>query len=187
MRVSLSPEGQWHIALGFQRSGKAMSQGFYYGTKLKQLQQYYSLLCGLYTSVLIQKMSCSGLVKWQTSHSPFSTIELTLREVDWMELSLSWIEMWLTSNQEELGCNQRQINLNSPRSAMVKFLIYAPSFNGLTLNFAYCYRTSSVFLGNRSNSTPLNEVTLTMPGQIFTDKVKFKKQILIIGFFAFLP
>lgn len=68
---------------------------------------------------------------------------------------------------------------------MVEFLILTPSFNGLTLNFAYCRRASAVFLGDIAES--LNEVTLRMPGQIFTDKVKFKKQILIIGFFAFLP
>lgn len=127
-------------------------------------------------------MSCTGLLKWQTPPSPSSLIELTLGEADQMELSLSWTETWLASNQEELGCNQRQINLDSPRSAMVKFLILTPPFNGLTLNFAYCRRASAVFLGDVAES--LNEVTLRMPGQIFTDKVKFKKQILIIGFFC---
>lgn len=68
---------------------------------------------------------------------------------------------------------------------MVKFLTLTPSFNDLTLNFAYCCRASAVFLGDITTS--LNEVTLSMPGQIFTDKVQFKRQIHIIGFFAFLP
>lgn len=70
---------------------------------------------------------------------------------------------------------------------MVKFLILASSLNGPTLNFAYCYLAPFVFLGHGSISAPLNEVTLTMPVKLFTDKFKLKKQILIICFLALLP
>lgn len=104
---------------------------------------------------------------------PYSPVELTLYKTDQMKLSLGWIEMWLTSNLGEVGYNQRQINLDSPRSVVVKFLILAPACNDLTLNLTYCFLTSYIFLCTWSISAPLNEVTWKMPLQIFNDKLKF--------------
>lgn len=65
-----------------------------------------------------------------------SPIELTWEATDLIRISLSQIEMWLTSDQGKVGNNQRYINLDSlsPRSVIAKCLIFAQSCNDMRLH-----------------------------------------------------